>query len=628
MMKAEVTTVSFLKRLFGAEPVKDPSLTDEGFSSFLRGWDYELRSSALPVEQLFGELPERFTEHFPAAFDQATETRLIAELSAWTERLLLELRAAEASWEGPTGNDRLAAAFAALRAVQLIAIEDAGVSIQDGWSLVGLAQRRAHRGAVFFHQQDVLDAIRGAPLLLAFGAFEERPHAPSNEALGAEVFETLAAHGLSPSWSGDARERVSLEVFPWRRRRWTQSPEVEPGPRVGFQATAIDVERLKVPEAFRPGNAGTFAQRVTAVRSSAGFHVQRAERFEALWTQHGGVRGQLCHLGPPHTVVRADEQTDLCVRNAFLNLEPAEASSLRRMTRGFVIANERRAAVRSTPWPRQRWSPGGGPGRVGLFVLSTSPLSRLAPDDSPVDWPEWCPVLEVPDTFRWVYRDRAVDPSHFTGLETGADLARTHTTHRPSEALVARLTRVQHGAFIEGVVPDPSDLGYLQLGWALARWLLNDGDGVVMDVESGAWWTSEELLGWEAGGWPTGRRFLLEREVLVSNSTEGSTCVVQTQGLVKFGRPELACVVTAEAVSLDGAFATVTIPSWVTETVEVFASRLALGVQVQPGDVLTHGSMSFDVERAQPGRNLPQGLNADVLVLVRRASSPQVETTG
>ncbi len=610
--------MSFLKRLFGEPPAKEASLSDERFTSFLLGWECELRSSSLSPDALFEELPERFLEHFSGTFEQPTEARLLGELSVWTNRFFLELQATEPSWVGPTGNDRLSAAFEALRARQLIAIEDAGVSLHDGWARVGLEQRRPHRGAVFFHQQDVLDAFRGQPLLLAFGAFEERPHAPSNEAIGGEIVEVLAAHGLSPSWSGDARERISLEAFPWRRRRWTNFPSVERGPHADFHASPVNPEKLHTPAALRPENAATFTERVTTVRSSAGFNVALTDRFEALWKKHGGVRGQLCHVGPPHTFVRAGEQTDLGVRNAFLNLEPIEASSLRRPARGYVIAKERSAAVRSTPWARQHWSAGGGPGRVGLFVLSSSPLSRLAHDDSPVDWPEWCPVLDVPETFTWVYRDRTTDASHFTGLETAAGLAREHTTIGPSDDAVERLHRAQFGAFIQGEVLDPADLGYLQVGWAIARWLLQHGDGIVMDAESGRWWTSEALLSWEAGGWPTGRRFLLEREVRFSTSIEETTCVVATLGLVKFGRPELHCVVGAEDVDASGTFATATIPGWVNETMELFANRLALGVHLRPGDVLHHGGMSFDVERAKPGIDTRADSQSDALLIRRR----------
>ncbi len=216
-----------------------------------------------------------------------------------------------------------------------------------------------------------------------------------------------------------------------------------------------------------------------------------------------------------------------------------------------------------------------------------------------------------------MYRDRATDASHFTGLETAAGLAREHTSIGPPDGAVERLHRAQFGAFLQAEVQDPSDLGYLQVGWAIARWLLQHGDGLVMDAESGRWWTSEELLSWEAGGWPTGRRFLLEREVRFSTSIEETTCVVATLGLVKFGRPELRCLVGAEDVNASGTFATATIPGWVNETMEFVANRLALAVQLRPGDVLHHGSMSFDVERAHPGVGTETGSQPDALVIRR-----------
>lgn len=599
--------MDFLKRLFGTKPSQTPRISDAAFSSFLRGWEYELRSSPCSAEWLWNEIAERFFEHFPADFDPPTADALVAELCAWTDRSLLKLREEEQQWVMPSGNDRLSACFEALRSKQLIALEDAGVSIQDGWARFGSDQKRDHRGAVFFHQQDVFDALRGEALLLAFGAFEERPNAPSHEAIGKELFEALVTHGLSPSWSGDARERISLAPFEWQKRRWTQAPEVVLAPAAEFRASPVSPERLSTPAALRAENAAAFMQRITAVRSSAGFNVQLSERFEALWKQHGGLRGQLCHVGPPHHFVPAGEQTDLGVRNAFLNLDPSEASSLRRRTRCIVIEKERMKAIRATTWKRPNWSPGGAPGKIGLFVVSASPLSRLERDDSPVDWPEWCPVTEVPEAFAWAYRERSADPSRFTGLETAARMAQQHTSTGPPEQVVERIQGAQHGAFIQCEVGDPSDLGYLQVGWAIARWLLQRGDGVVMDAESGLWWSSEQLFSWESGGWQSGRRFLLQREVRFQTSIEEETCLVRTAGLTKFGRPELVCSVQAEDVRPDGALVNATIPGWVSETMNHFATQLAMGVHVRPGDVLSHGSMSFDVEEAKPGVNTPEG---------------------
>ena len=146
------------KRLFG-DRGGPPRLSDPGFAPFLQGWEYELRSSDTGIDGLLGEMPERFFEHFPNDFDEPVAGQLLGELTAWTHRFTDAARTEEQSWSAATGNDRLTAAFEALSAQGLVALEDAGVSIQDGWGGVGLKQRRAHRGAVFFHQQDVLDAL-------------------------------------------------------------------------------------------------------------------------------------------------------------------------------------------------------------------------------------------------------------------------------------------------------------------------------------------------------------------------------------------------------------------------------------------------------------------------------------
>ena len=614
--------MSFWKRLFGDRGGKAPSLSDPGFSSFLLGWECELRSSATPIEELVDELPERFFEHFPDTFDEPTTKRLLVELSAWTERFVAEEKTNEESWSTATGNDRLTAAFEMLRERDLVALEDAGVSIQDGWGGVGLRQRRQHRGAVFFHQQDVLDAIRGDELLLAFGAFEERPGAPSSEAIGQEVMEALTAHGLSPSWSGDASERIRLKPFPWQKRRWTPSPDVSSNIRPGPTFVRLDKQELLTPHALRPEKAGAFSQRVTAVRSSSGFNVRLSDAFRDLWKQHGGARGQLCHIGPPHVFVPAGEQTELGVRNAYLNLDPAEAAAVRRRARGIVIAEKRKSVVRATPWSRSLWAPGGGPGRVGLIVVSDAPLSQLARDESPVDLSEWSPYAEMPDQFSWVYQDRQTQPERFFNLLEAARAAHLHTTTGPSQAVLDQVERARYGAFIQCEVPDPADLGYLQFGWAVARWLLERGDGAVLDTHAGRWWTRDELAGWEAGGWPTGRRFLVQRELTFTSGIAEGKWVLGTEGLRKFGRPELLCSLIPERLDTSTGLDTASIPAWGPEALEFFATRLALGAQLRPGEELTFGTMEFAVEPYEAGVNAPAGAPEESIVLVRPPAAP------
>lgn len=610
--------MSLWKKLFGARPKQPPGLADPHFASFLTGWEYELRSSTTPTEQLLEEMPERFFEHFPDTFDEPTSNRLLLELRAWTERLIADEKAKEETWTSATGNDRLTAAFEALRERELVALEDEGVSIQDGWGGVGLQQRRHHRGAVFYHQQDVVDAIRGEELLLAFGSFDERPAAPPSAAVGHEVVEALRAHGLVASWSGNPDERIRLQPFPWQKRRWTSPPTVGGPPDSSSSEAHLSDKQRFIPTQLAPENAKEFSQRVTAVRSSAGFNVQWSDAFRALWEKHGGARGQLCHIGPPHVFVPAGEQTELGVRNAYLNLDPAEAAAIRRRARRAVIHKERQSVVRATPWERPLWTAGGGPGRVGIIVVADAPLPEIEGDVSPVDQPEWSPYSEVPEGFTCVLRSREAEPERFSSLAATARLAHENTTSGPSKAVIERIDRAQHGAFIHAEITDPKDLGYLQFGWAVARWLLERVDGAVLDTLAGRWWTRDELVSWEAGKWPSGRRFLLQRELnFVSAASDiDDRWVLSTEGLKKFGRPDLLCCIVPEQLDSSGEFAKASIPAWAPEAIDRFANQLALGAHFRPGDTLKLGTLTFTVEECRPGLNAPKEASAEAVVLV------------
>jgi hypothetical protein len=306
-------------------------LDDPMFSWFLLGWELEIRAGYTPMSAIMEELPERFFEHF-SEFGPRTAERLLEKLRVRTEAILAREREGEAAWSGPTTNDLLTAAFAALREGGILALENPGISIQDGWGCVGRDQRPGDRGAAFFHQQDVFDALEGEELLVAFGSFEPDPgrNLQESEAIAREVLSALHDHGIDASWGGAAEERICIPAFEWRRRRWTESPD-GPRPRVARSlGLKLDSARLlAVPAEFGPERIAKYVQPICAVRSSAGFHAQLATIVRNLWVKHGGVRGQLCHSGPPHVFVRAGEMTSLAPRNAYLNLTPDEARELR-----------------------------------------------------------------------------------------------------------------------------------------------------------------------------------------------------------------------------------------------------------------------------------------------------------
>lgn len=97
---------------------------------FLESWALEIRAGYTPAEHL--DVGERLNEYLDPDVPPDIEARLVAEVTRETERLLHEAHADEATWAGPTMNDRIAAAFGDLRARGIIAKERAGLTIQDG----------------------------------------------------------------------------------------------------------------------------------------------------------------------------------------------------------------------------------------------------------------------------------------------------------------------------------------------------------------------------------------------------------------------------------------------------------------------------------------------------------------
>jgi hypothetical protein len=136
-----------------------------------------------------------------------------------------ERRAAEATWESPTVNDRIRAAFADLHDQGILALENAGWNNHDGWVEVAEAREELGadwgEGATFFHEQDVERGVDGQGLMLVFGPFH--PEQADDDALAARighaVVAALRAHDVPTTWSGDIRTRIRIEPFPWQNRR-------------------------------------------------------------------------------------------------------------------------------------------------------------------------------------------------------------------------------------------------------------------------------------------------------------------------------------------------------------------------------------------------------------------------
>lgn len=151
----------------------------------------------------------------------------VARFTEELERRLGEQRELEATWSDVTPNDRIDRAFEQLIAQGIIAEQDAGSTMSDGWSIVGELNEDYPDawGATFFHRQDVQRGVAGMGLQLAFGALvESDENAAQSERLARQVVEVLNQHGVATSWSGDLEDRIEIAPFAWRRRRTTRPP--------------------------------------------------------------------------------------------------------------------------------------------------------------------------------------------------------------------------------------------------------------------------------------------------------------------------------------------------------------------------------------------------------------------
>jgi hypothetical protein len=165
------------------------------------------------------------------ALQEIIETELGEPTPALLEDLTAQVRAGlaarareEATWRGRTANDRLDSAFADLDARGIVTAQALGSTLQEGASLIDdrCADRDdAARGSVFYHRQDLEDALEGEGLSLAFIAYGPETDAA---AIGREIVHVLTHHGLSVTWSGSPKQRIQIDPFVWQKRRATQAP--------------------------------------------------------------------------------------------------------------------------------------------------------------------------------------------------------------------------------------------------------------------------------------------------------------------------------------------------------------------------------------------------------------------
>jgi hypothetical protein len=312
---------------------------------FVVNWELEIRAGYTPADELLDDLSERFSgcTYTDEELDPDTDTELRRELIDHTNRFVEDQRREELTWDAVTVNDSIKAAFDDLRQQDLVVWEKAGLTIQDGWAVAAETRRSGDRGAVFFHQQDVYDALAGHSLLLAFGLFAEGDDATSE--LGEDVVAALRARGVATRWNSNPTRRIELEPFSWRKRRWTEAPRfprlADARPRGGWWAKLTGRGRSPISPSLgdhaplspdpltQLSLAEQFVWKRAALRTDQGFDSLLAESVRGAWHAAGGERGQAAHRGRPHMFLRAGEIACFVARDAFDNV-CVEAEEIRR----------------------------------------------------------------------------------------------------------------------------------------------------------------------------------------------------------------------------------------------------------------------------------------------------------
>jgi hypothetical protein len=177
------------------------------------------------------EILERTRDRIQDEVDDA-DGALERELNTEARRLIAEQRALEATWTSPTTNDAIDRAFAELDAGGIVALQNAGYTMSDGWSDVNeIASDRADagntpRGATFYHGQDLERGVDGQGLMLAFGSYAGgEEHEQASLAVAREICDVLARHGVTTTWKGNVDARIAIAPFEWRKRQWSEPPK-------------------------------------------------------------------------------------------------------------------------------------------------------------------------------------------------------------------------------------------------------------------------------------------------------------------------------------------------------------------------------------------------------------------
>lgn len=159
-------------------------------------------------------LVERYIESYE-------DDRVAAEVEAMYDEVWPQVLDASAAWERPLDSDRLLEVFARLKSRAIVALPNTGYTQSDG---IQDCVEEAHtlddpwsvKGYCFFHEQDLVRAVRGEGLHLAYGAMTDVENAVHGTVIGRLVEEELKASGFAVEWDGTLESRIFIPHFQWR----------------------------------------------------------------------------------------------------------------------------------------------------------------------------------------------------------------------------------------------------------------------------------------------------------------------------------------------------------------------------------------------------------------------------
>jgi hypothetical protein len=157
---------------------------------------------------------------------------MIEELQDFAESAMEERLEKEKTCSTQT-NDAIDAAFAELTDAGILAVQNIANTLDDAWldvnEIVEQFQESGQEiiGAVFFHGQDTVRALKGEGLMLTFGEYHDGSEEECEAAslvVARKAVEALQRHGVSVSWAGSEAERIVIAPFLWCRNRTNKDP--------------------------------------------------------------------------------------------------------------------------------------------------------------------------------------------------------------------------------------------------------------------------------------------------------------------------------------------------------------------------------------------------------------------